>query len=53
MNDQFFKAFGAPTIVVHMESGPEMFFGSDRFPIIAAMINQPWMGPIPNKKSSL
>ena len=53
INVQPSKAFGAPTIVVHAKSGPEMFFGSDRFPLIAAMMNEPWLGPFPDKKSSL
>ena len=48
------KAFGAPTIVVHLKGQPEMFFGSDRFPLIAKMMNEKWKGPFPDQiKSSL
>ena len=42
------KAFGAPTIVVHTQSGPEMFFGADRFPLIAMIMNEQWKGPQPS-----
>nr|QST14955.1 GSTkappa3 protein [Diaphanosoma celebensis] len=41
-------AFGAPTIVVHLQSGPEMFFGADRFPVMAMVMNEKWKGPQPN-----
>lgn len=46
-------AFGAPTIIIHTKSGPEMFFGSDRFPLIAEMLKEKWNGPLPDLKSSL
>ena len=29
-----------------------MFFGSDRFPLIAQMMNEEWKGPIPEQKIS-
>lgn len=40
-------AFGAPWIVVHTAKGPEVFFGSDRFPLIAMAMNEKWIGPLP------
>jgi len=46
-------AFGAPTIIIHTNSGPEMFFGSDRFPLIAEIMKQTWKGPLPDFKSNL
>lgn len=30
-----------------------MFFGSDRFPLIAEMLKEKWNGPLPDLKSSL
>lgn len=46
------QAFGAPTIVVHTNGQQEMFFGSDRFPLIAKMMNEEWKGPFPDGKNS-
>ena len=40
-------AFGAPTFFVMGEDGPEMFFGSDRFPHLAARLDEDWLGPQP------
>ncbi|XP_060080515.1 glutathione S-transferase kappa 1-like [Ylistrum balloti] len=39
-------AFGAPTIVTYVNNEREMIFGSDRFPILADMLNEEWMGPL-------
>jgi 2-aminoadipate transaminase len=41
-------AFGAPTILIHLSSGVEMIFGSDRFPVMAELLEKPWLGPCPN-----
>jgi len=46
-------AFGAPTIVVHKKESTELFFGADRFPLIAMALNQEWKGPVPDAKSKL
>lgn len=43
-----YGAFGAPTVIVHSKDQPEMFFGSDRFPLIAQMMNEEWKGPLPD-----
>lgn len=40
-------AFGAPTIFVETADGEEMFFGSDRFHLVAAMLGKKWNGPKP------
>nr|CAH0097993.1 unnamed protein product [Daphnia galeata] len=49
-----YGAFGAPTIVLHLNGRSEMFFGSDRFPLMAEMMNEKWKGPFPDMiKSSL
>ena len=36
----FFQAFGAPTIVAHINGEPQMFFGSDRFLLMAHMFGK-------------
>ncbi|ESO84078.1 hypothetical protein LOTGIDRAFT_108316 [Lottia gigantea] len=43
------EAFGAPYIVAHVEDKEEVIFGADRFPILAALIDEHWMGPVPAK----
>nr|QST14953.1 GSTkappa1 protein [Diaphanosoma celebensis] len=48
-----YGAFGAPTIIVHTKSGPELFFGCDRFPLIAMALNEQWKGPLPGVVSKL
>ncbi|XP_070561794.1 glutathione S-transferase kappa 1-like isoform X2 [Ptychodera flava] len=39
-------AFGAPTIVVHMDDEAHMFFGSDRFHLIADLLGEKYEGPL-------
>ncbi|XP_045117085.1 glutathione S-transferase kappa 1-like isoform X2 [Portunus trituberculatus] len=41
-------AFGVPTVVTHAGAKPQLFFGSDRFHLIAREINETWMGPEPD-----
>ncbi len=41
-----YGAFGAPTIVLHLTSGPEMVFGSDRMEIIGSLIGEKYLGPL-------
>ncbi|XP_068249185.1 glutathione S-transferase kappa 1-like [Palaemon carinicauda] len=49
-----YGAFGSPTIVAHTGGKPMMFFGSDRFPVLANEIGEKWLGPDPdNLKSGL
>uniref|UniRef100_A0A2R5L466 Glutathione S-transferase kappa n=1 Tax=Ornithodoros turicata TaxID=34597 RepID=A0A2R5L466_9ACAR len=45
-----YGAFGAPTIVVHTGSEPEVFFGSDRFEVMASVLGKQWNGPLPHGK---
>ncbi len=40
-------AFGAPTLFVDTTQGEEMFFGSDRFPLVARCLGVEWLGPVP------
>lgn len=45
-------AFGLPMMVCHINGKPEMFFGSDRFELMAHCIGKPWLGPHPNKSAA-
>jgi len=44
-------AFGSPTLYFSEESGnnEQMFWGSDRFEMVAAVYSRPWHGPNPSK----
>lgn len=42
-------AFGFPLIVCHVDGRKEMFFGSDRFELMAHCIGEKWLGPQPAK----
>ncbi|KAK7496800.1 hypothetical protein BaRGS_00012009 [Batillaria attramentaria] len=46
-------AFGAPFIVAHVNGKKEIFFGSDRFPVMAMVIGEEWKGPRPGSASRL
>lgn len=43
-----YLAFGAPTIIAHTGEEPMLFFGSDRFPVLANEIGEKWLGPDPD-----
>ncbi|KAL7394458.1 hypothetical protein ABVT39_026383 [Epinephelus coioides] len=45
-------AFGFPMVVCHVNGKPEMFFGSDRFELMAHCIGEKWLGPQPNKSAA-
>ncbi|KAL8578227.1 hypothetical protein ACOMHN_040988 [Nucella lapillus] len=45
--------FGAPFLVVHVDGREEVFFGADRFPMMAMVIGETWTGPNPDKASKL
>ncbi|KAG0698751.1 Glutathione S-transferase kappa 1 [Chionoecetes opilio] len=47
-----YGAFGVPTLVAHVGGKPALFFGSDRFPVLAQEINELWMGPEPGTGSA-
>lgn len=40
-----YGAFGSPIIVAHINSKPELFFGSDRFELLAHIMGKKWLGP--------
>nr|ADY80026.1 glutathione S-transferase kappa 1 [Oplegnathus fasciatus] len=45
-------AFGFPLLVCHVHGKPEMFFGSDRFELMAHCIGEKWLGPQPDKSAA-
>ncbi|KAM8868913.1 tyrosine-protein kinase STYK1b [Spinachia spinachia] len=45
-------AFGFPLVVCHVNGKPEVFFGSDRFELMAHCIGEKWLGPQPDKSAS-
>ncbi|XP_072281291.1 glutathione S-transferase kappa 1 isoform X1 [Pyxicephalus adspersus] len=44
-----YGAFGMPSFVAHINGKPELFFGSDRFELLAHSLGEKWYGPIPQK----
>ncbi|XP_053548772.1 glutathione S-transferase kappa 1 [Bombina bombina] len=44
-----YGAFGMPTLVAHIDGKPHMYFGSDRFELIAHQLGEKWLGPVPQK----
>lgn len=48
-----YRAFGAPTIVAHVAGKPEVFFGSDRFEVMAHVMGKKWLGPKPAEAAKL
>ncbi|XP_061631437.1 glutathione S-transferase kappa 1-like [Phyllopteryx taeniolatus] len=42
-----YGAFGFPLLVCHINGKAEMFFGSDRFEIMAHCLGEKWLGPQP------
>ncbi|XP_034030434.1 tyrosine-protein kinase STYK1-like isoform X2 [Thalassophryne amazonica] len=44
--------FGFPMVVCHINGKPEMFFGSDRFELIAHCLGEKWFGPQPGKSAA-
>ncbi|XP_017321260.1 glutathione S-transferase kappa 1 isoform X2 [Ictalurus punctatus] len=47
-----YEAFGLPLIVCHVDGKPQVFFGSDRFELMAHCIGEKWLGPQPFKPTS-
>lgn len=45
-------AFGFPLIVCHVDGKPEIFFGSDRFELMAHCIGEKWLGPQPEQSAA-
>ncbi|XP_073541493.1 glutathione S-transferase kappa 1-like isoform X1 [Phyllobates terribilis] len=44
-----YGAFGMPTVVAHINQKPQLFFGSDRYEILAHQLGEKWLGPVPQK----
>ncbi|XP_056385760.1 glutathione S-transferase kappa 1 [Hyla sarda] len=42
-----YGVFGMPSIVAHINEKPELFFGSDRFELLAHQLGEKWLGPVP------
>uniref|UniRef100_A0A2K6FNF7 Glutathione S-transferase kappa n=1 Tax=Propithecus coquereli TaxID=379532 RepID=A0A2K6FNF7_PROCO len=42
-----YGAFGLPITVVHVDGQPHMLFGSDRMELLAYLLGEKWMGPVP------
>ncbi|XP_042372202.1 glutathione S-transferase kappa 1-like [Plectropomus leopardus] len=47
-----YGSFGFPMLVCHVNGKPEMFFGSDRFELMAHCIGEKWHGPQPDKSAA-
>ncbi|XP_062277865.1 glutathione S-transferase kappa 1-like [Scomber scombrus] len=45
-------SFGFPMMVCHVDGKAEMFFGSDRFELMAHCIGEKWLGPQPGKSAA-
>ncbi|KTF89669.1 hypothetical protein cypCar_00007237 [Cyprinus carpio] len=47
-----YKCFGFPFIVCQVNGKAKVFFGSDRFELMAYFMGEKWMGPHPNKPTA-
>ncbi|XP_061770927.1 glutathione S-transferase kappa 1-like [Nerophis ophidion] len=47
-----YGAFGFPMLVCHIDGKTEMFFGSDRFELMAHCLGEKWLGPQPQTSSA-
>ncbi|OXB71814.1 UNVERIFIED_CONTAM: hypothetical protein H355_002783 [Colinus virginianus] len=43
-----YGAFGMPAVVAHVNGKPHLFFGSDRLELLASIIGEKWLGPVPS-----
>ncbi|XP_060936763.1 glutathione S-transferase kappa 1-like [Limanda limanda] len=46
-----YGASGFPMMVCHIDGKPQMFFGSDRFELMAHHLGEKWLGPVPHKSA--
>ncbi|XP_030043550.1 glutathione S-transferase kappa 1 [Microcaecilia unicolor] len=46
-----YGAFGMPAIVAHVKGTPHFYFGSDRFELLAHLLGEKWLGPVPSAKT--
>ncbi|KAK5892193.1 hypothetical protein CesoFtcFv8_012596 [Champsocephalus esox] len=51
-NSLDYGAFGFPLVVCHLNGKPELFFGSDRFELMAHCIGEKWLGPLPDQPAA-
>ncbi|KYO44888.1 glutathione S-transferase kappa 1 isoform X1 [Alligator mississippiensis] len=42
-----YGAFGMPTVVIHLNGEPQLFFGSDRLELLSSVLGEKWLGPVP------
>ncbi|XP_022366092.1 glutathione S-transferase kappa 1 isoform X6 [Enhydra lutris kenyoni] len=42
-----YGAFGLPITVAHLDNQTHMLFGSDRMELLAHLLGEKWMGPVP------
>jgi len=42
-----YGAFGLPITVAHLDGQTHMLFGSDRMELLAHLLGEKWMGPVP------
>ncbi|XP_036037558.1 glutathione S-transferase kappa 1 isoform X1 [Onychomys torridus] len=47
-----YGAFGLPTTVAHVDGKTYMLFGSDRMELLAYLLGEKWMGPVPPTQCS-
>ncbi|XP_019948675.1 glutathione S-transferase kappa 1 [Paralichthys olivaceus] len=47
-----YGSFGFPMMVCHIDGKPEIFFGSDRFELMAHCLGEKWLGPVPHKSAA-
>ncbi|KAM6967451.1 glutathione S-transferase kappa 1-like [Aplochiton taeniatus] len=47
-----YGAFGFPLTVCHIDGKAEMFFGSDRFELMAKGLGEKWVGPQPHQPTA-
>ena len=40
------SAFGAPTIIAHLPTGPQLLWGCDRIELLAYLLNEKYQGPL-------
>ncbi|XP_068111497.1 glutathione S-transferase kappa 1 [Hyperolius riggenbachi] len=44
-----YGVFGMPAVVAHINDKPQLYFGSDRFELLAHQLGEKWLGPVPQK----
>nr|KAF6338084.1 glutathione S-transferase kappa 1 [Pipistrellus kuhlii] len=47
-----YGAFGLPVTVAHLDGQTQMLFGSDRMELLAYLLGEKWMGPVPSAVSA-